>query len=193
MSKRIFLVVLLLALCHSRMVIGQLVAESTQDGSLYGLESLKQLEDILDSCNTQGGIGSALNYLSQGFWALDGGGRNISGGDSLHFRLDVDGKDVLHKNRFHAWVFCNKYEAFYEAANIEVEIFQYSFQFLFPDKRNLEYVIKAATNSGYKKTKDEYFENYTVSRYEKDNYVIEITTINKVNETVYLFDVFFKY
>jgi hypothetical protein len=164
----------------------QLEGVDSKNGDLILLVSLDELENVIDSCISQMGIGSALNYLSNSTWELQGGGQNIRNGDSLFFS---NRENIINKEDFYAFVMDYSFDAAAaEYPDVKFKIGQYMLQFQFSDKNNFNNVVEDISNYGYAKTKEEFFKNHSVLTFEKNNfYVVELFTINTEENTVFLY------
>ncbi len=144
------------------------------------------MEETIDSCISNHSIGYGVNFLSNEWGRLEGGGTNIYNGDSLFYYFKQD--KILERPEFYVWLqnFKLKLETdlpgnpFFSKFRIEIQFF---------DKNIYDNLLKDIIGSKYQLIKEIKEQNYLQKRYQNKKYDIDLITINSEKEITYLFSI----
>jgi hypothetical protein len=194
MLKRLKLTLFLslFLILNKNTTIAQITAEDNNSNNVYSIVEFSEVLTVMDSCVSQGGIGSALNFLSARSWNLIGGGKNLSKGDSLVFTLDAFFKN---NNRYYAWAIDNHHDVNYylpDHADITHTGFQSEFmiRFQFSNKKDVETLVTKLVALKYKKIAEEVNGDFQKYTYRNNKYTVILRELISETEEVYMYDIF---
>jgi hypothetical protein len=166
-------------------VFSQLFYKDNQ-GDDISLGSLEDIENTIDSCISQFGIGSGLNYLSTIGWTLDGAGKNITDGDSLSFSFFNNG-NIMYCHLFDekTWLQVP------EVPDFTMWSSKFIFLFLFTDKENYNNVLNDLKSVNYIKVSEETFPEETLLIFNKGKeYEAILGTLKNASGTTYYYKIY---